>query len=343
MKGDYVAASGPGAAGEPPVNGEFFLIKVLWVSVPVNGAGTAKFFAEEMRVPEHGREAAVGRVEEIAASLAEQEARARDLAAALRSRHPVAHLPERAEALAAGLQFALEQVARLGREVGDSLESAQQSRALGLSVIRAQEEERRRVAREIHDGPAQLLANVVLRIDVCQRLADQDPARLAGELQQLKELVRVSLQDVRKVIFDLRPMALDDLGLVPALRAYAKEYQARTAIEVDLAAFGADRRFDPAFEVAVFRLVQEALTNVDKHARASKVWVTIEMKGNELRVTVKDNGSGFDVEAVRRAGASTRFGLHGMAERVALVGGRMEIQSAPGQGTRLQFSFARPE
>lgn len=140
-----------------------------------------------------------------------------------------------------------------------------------LAIIRAQEEERRRVARELHDGPAQLLANVVLRIDVCQRLAEQDPARLREELQQLKDLLRLSLQEVRQVIFDLRPMALDDLGLVPALRSYLQGYQTRTALETDLAVYGTDRRLGPDLEIAIFRLVQEALTNVQKHARASRV------------------------------------------------------------------------
>lgn len=294
-------------------------------------------------MPDHGREAVAGTVQELVAALGEQESRARDLAAALRSKHPVAILPAQAEALAEGLQGMVERFTALFRELGDHLETARQSRALGLAIIRAQEEERRRVAREIHDGPAQLLANVVLRMDVCQRLAEQDPGRLAAELQQLKDLVRMSLQDVRKVIFDLRPMALDDLGLVPALRTYVQSFQSRTAIEVDLAAFGADRPYDPAFAVAVFRLVQEALTNVEKHARATRVWITLEVRGSDLRVSVRDNGVGFDVEAVRRSAPGTRFGLHGMRERAELVGGRMDLQSAPGQGTRLQFTFALGE
>ncbi len=289
-------------------------------------------------MPEPSREAVASTLQEVVAVLTEQEARARDLAAGLRSKHQVANLPEQAETLTDRLHSALERCTHLFREVGNHLETAQQSRALGLSVISAQEEERRRLAREIHDGPAQLLANVVLRIDVCQRLAEENPARCTGELQQLKDLVRISLQEVRKVIFDLRPMALDDLGLVPALREVAKAYQTRTAVEVDLAAFGEERRFEPAFEVAVFRLVQEAMTNIDKHARASKIWITLERRGNDLRVSVKDNGVGFDVESVRRS-AAAKFGLHGMRERVELVGGRMDIQSAAGQGTRIQFSF----
>ena len=229
------------------------------------------------------------------------------------------------------------------RGLGSRLESAQQSRELGLHVIRAQEEERRRLAREIHDGPAQLLNSVVLRINVCQKLVETDPARLQDELAQLKDLVRLSLQDVRKVIFDLRPMALDDLGLVPALRTFLKDFQARTGIETDFAAFGSERRLDPAFEVAIFRLVQEALTNVYRHAGASRVWVKVETAGgSQIKVGVRDDGSGFDPEQVRAAGGG-HFGLVGMRERTELLGGSMEIISAPGQGTRLNFVFPLAE
>jgi two-component system sensor histidine kinase DegS len=227
------------------------------------------------------------------------------------------------------------------RELGSHLESAQQSRALGLHVIRAQEEERRRLAREIHDGPTQLLNSVVLRIDVCQRFFDSDPDRLRDELQQLKELVRLSLQDVRKIIFDLRPMTLDDLGLIPALRTFLKDYQAKTGIETDFAVFGHDRRYDSVFEVAVFRIVQEALTNVSKHAGASRVWVKVETTGGkEIKVSIRDDGIGFDPEKITPGVAGTQFGLVAMRERTELLGGAMQIQSTKGRGTRLGFVFS---
>lgn len=228
--------------------------------------------------------------------------------------------------------------------LGSHLESAQQSRALGLHVIRAQEEERRRLAREIHDGPTQLLNSVVLRIDVCQRFFDSDLPRLRDELQQLKELVRLSLQDVRKIIFDLRPMTLDDLGLVPALRTYLKDYQSKTGIETDLAVFGRDRRYDSVFEVAVFRIVQEALTNVSKHAGATRVWVKVETTGGrEIKVSIRDDGVGFEPSKVQPGVSGSRFGLVAMRERCELLGGTMDIKSTPGHGTRLNFLFAVAE
>lgn len=216
-----------------------------------------------------------------------------------------------------------------------------QARAHGLHVIRAQEEERRRLAREIHDGPAQLLNSVVLRIDVCQRLLDTDLNRLRHELQQLKDLVRLSLQDVRKVIFDLRPMALDDLGLIPALRAYLKDYKSKTDIDVELHVDSLTERFTPAFEVAIFRLVQEALNNVQKHAGATGVRVALSQSHDRLFLTVADDGRGFEPEQVRQVSGGT-FGLMGMQERAELLGGTMKIESGEGQGTRLLFTFPPP-
>ncbi|MHB9145141.1 MAG: sensor histidine kinase [Symbiobacteriia bacterium] len=227
------------------------------------------------------------------------------------------------------------------RNLSVHVEGIKQRRDLGLAIIKAQEEERRRVAREIHDGPAQLLANVVLRIDVCQRLADTDLKRLKDELHQLKDLVRMSLQDVRKVIFDLRPMALDDLGLVPALRSYLKDYQERSGVIPELTVQGEERRFSQAFEVALFRLVQEALNNVWKHAQAKTASVVVEFHGDSLRVLVRDDGVGFDLERARAEGS--RFGLISMRERAELLQGKLQVDTAVGQGTRVSFHIPYPE
>lgn len=223
----------------------------------------------------------------------------------------------------------------LSEQMGDTLvkvESLQQRQVFGVKIIKAQEEERKRVAREIHDGPAQTMANVVFRAEVCERMLDIDHERARQELQQLKDQVRGCLKEVRKIIFDLRPMALDDLGLVPALRRLVDDVQDKAGLQANLTVLGDVRRLDSYLEVAVFRIVQEALANVAKHAQARTAQVVVEFHRGTMTVAVYDDGRGFDVEAVRR---DDHFGLLSMQERAALIDGKFELKSQTGRGTRL--------
>ncbi len=221
------------------------------------------------------------------------------------------------------------------RKVGIALESAQQQQLLGIQIIQAQEEERKRVARDIHDGPAQSMANVTLRSEIVERMLNQnriDEAKV--ELRLLKELTRASLVDVRKIIFDLRPMALDDLGLVPTLRKYLEEYHKRHGIHVKLTLLSPERRLQNSIEVAVFRLIQESLNNTAKHAQAKHVEVRLEFKPNEVHSIVTDDGVGFDQSTKAER---PQFGIMGMKERVKLLQGKMIIHSKPGKGTSVLF------
>lgn len=220
-----------------------------------------------------------------------------------------------------------------------ALAGGSQRRAqLVYSIIRAQEEERRRLAREIHDGPAQVLANVVFRLDICQRLLASDLEKARAEIENLKALVRQSLQEVRKIIFDLRPMALEDLGLIPALRAYLESFGQKTGLATSIRIEGQGERLPLSYEVALFRLVQEALNNVAKHAAARTVKVLVQHLPEAVRVVVVDDGKGFDVgEAMARQGRD-HFGLLGMRERVELLGGALELSSRPGEGTKVSFT-----
>lgn len=245
-----------------------------------------------------------------------------------------------AESLVSTLGVAMDYLTGNLLQVGDQLRKLEEKRDFGLAVMMAQEEERRRVAREIHDGPAQVLANVVLRVDICQRLADTDPQRLKAELEELKNLIRLSLQDVRQVIFDLRPMALDDLGLVPTLRSYLADFEQKAGVTAKLVVLGQEQRYVTAYEVAIFRLVQEALNNVQKHAAAQEVQVTVEFLSDKVQVQVRDDGRGFDPALLQRTAVpGQRFGLIGMSERTDLLQGQMRIESSPGAGTTLRFTL----
>ncbi|MED4911321.1 MULTISPECIES: sensor histidine kinase [Brevibacillus] len=223
-------------------------------------------------------------------------------------------------------------------KIGEALESAKQHQLMGLKVIQAQEEERKRVAREIHDGPAQSMANVVLRSEIVEKMLKNERILEAQmELHELKEMVRMSLADVRRIIFDLRPMALDDLGLVPTLQKYIQTCEERIESSIDLVVFGVEPPLRSSVKAAIFRLVQECLNNVEKHARANTVQVKLEFVQESLSLVVKDDGVGFDLEKRLANGGS--FGLLGMKERVQLLEGSVEMQSAPGEGTKVIFQI----
>ncbi|MFE1627002.1 sensor histidine kinase [Brevibacillus reuszeri] len=223
-------------------------------------------------------------------------------------------------------------------KIGEALESAKQHQLMGLKVIQAQEEERKRVAREIHDGPAQSMANVVLRSEIVEKMLKNERILEAQmELHELKEMVRMSLADVRRIIFDLRPMALDDLGLVPTLQKYIRTCEERIASSIDLVIFGTEPPLRSSVKAAIFRMVQECLNNVEKHAEATNVQVKLEFLQESLSLVVKDDGVGFDLE--KRMANGNSFGLLGMRERVQLLEGSVELQSAPGDGTKVIFQI----
>ncbi|MGE5592529.1 MAG: sensor histidine kinase, partial [Betaproteobacteria bacterium] len=203
-------------------------------------------------------------------------------------------------------------------------------------VIKAQEEERRRVARDIHDGPAQMMANSILQLEIVERLISEDPSRALEEIRDLRKTIAECLREIRRIIFDLRPMMLDDLGLAPALRRYISDFSQRHGLHVEMNVLGKEARIDPIIELVLFRIVQEALHNARKHALASKVVVTLGYGVSAVGVSIEDDGKGFDLAAVSRGVAkSEKFGIAGMKERAKLLGGSLDIDTAPGRGTRV--------
>lgn len=220
------------------------------------------------------------------------------------------------------------------KELAQYMKDAEEQKQLGLKVIQAQEEERKRLAREIHDGPAQSIAHLVLRMDMVDKLLQQDNVEQAkNELANLKEIAREGLGEVRRIIFDLRPMALDDLGLIPTLQKYVEKLSDTHNITIDFHTFGNVFRPPLAMEVALFRLIQEALSNVIKHSKATYAQVKADLQEEHIYVVIKDNGIGFDTQ--KRKG--TGVGLIGMQERVKLLSGEISVSSFPGQGTKVMI------
>lgn len=201
-------------------------------------------------------------------------------------------------------------------------------------TVQAQEEERRRVATEIHDGVTQQLISIWYRVQACERLLERDLPAARAELEVAKELIDEALREARAAIYDLRPSTLDDLGLVPALQALA---QRTFDPEVDVnVATDLQRQLPPHLETALYRIGQEVLSNVRKHAEATRVEITIESDRDEVRMTVEDDGKGFDLDSYRRVRPETSFGLAGIAERMDIVGGSLAISSEMGRGTRVE-------
>lgn len=217
------------------------------------------------------------------------------------------------------------------KEVGPALETAKLKEDFTIKIIEATEEERKRISREIHDGPAQMLANVLLRTDLINRTYKENGIDQAlNEILSLKGMIRDSLHEVRRIIYDLRPMALDDLGIVPTLKKYlhsVEDYNPNTTIH--FTSIGEAVRLKTNYEVAIFRLVQECVNNAIKHGKSNEIVVTFIWKKDHLVLSIKDNGSGFDT-TISKDGS---FGLIGMRERVELLNGKMEINSAVQRGT----------
>jgi two-component system sensor histidine kinase DegS len=227
----------------------------------------------------------------------------------------------------------------LGDQMGNvvmKIESLQQNQIFGAKIIKAQEEERRRVSREIHDGPAQAMANIVFRAEVCERLIDIDMLRAKKELGDLRSQVRLCLKETRKIIFDLRPMTLDDLGLVPTVKRFLDAAQERSGIITEIRILGEERRLDSYVEIGVFRIFQEAITNVEKHANASAISIVMEFRRDALLATIVDDGKGFDTADNL---GSESFGLLGMRERVNLLNGELTIKSEVGMGTKIMIKI----
>jgi two-component system sensor histidine kinase DegS len=252
-----------------------------------------------------------------------------------RSLNKMQNTVEKAESLITQVGVIFDYLGGNLRNINDQLEIAMQRRQLAPKIIQAQEEERRRIAREIHDGPAQSMANVVLRTEVCEKLIEIDQGAVQKELLELREMVKRSLQDVRRIIFDLRPMALDDLGLIPAISRYLETLKERFDLDIEMYYSGTQQRLDSTIEVAIYRVIQEALQNILKHAQASHAKVSLENQNERLVVEVTDNGKGFNAEECLNNPKPDSYGLLGMKERLEILGGQLYITSKQGEGTKI--------
>lgn len=210
-------------------------------------------------------------------------------------------------------------------------------------VVSAQEAERQRIARELHDGTGQTLTALGLGLAAAADRLDSDPAAVRRQLADMKQMNAQVLQEVHNVISDLRPSILDSLGLIPALRGHVNTFETRTGIQTQLIVQGKSSRLKPEVETTIFRVVQESLTNVVRHAQARSVLVQVIFGADGVELSVHDDGRGFDVtRALAGEDGRAAWGLLGIQERASLVGGTAELVSAPNEGTIVRVSIPQP-
>ena len=211
--------------------------------------------------------------------------------------------------------------------------SEQQLRQLSHEILLTQEAERKRISRELHDTVLQTLVGISVHLTSLTPQPSDDPASLRRKIAETQRLVEKSLAMVHRFAVELRPTVLDDLGLIPALHTFMKDFMKRTGVRASLSAYAAVNQLAPSQSVVLYRVALEALNNVAIHAQASAVVVQIKKLPDSICLTITDDGKAFDVKRVLRTKGSGRLGLLGMRERLQMVGGKFAIKSTPGQGT----------
>lgn len=212
-------------------------------------------------------------------------------------------------------------------------------RVLSRQLLRAQEDERRRISRDLHDIIGQTLASINIQLAALKNGSSAAGRNFERDIARAERLVARSVDVVHRFARELRPAVLDDLGLIPALQTVLTEFKAQTGMDVDLRASAAVERLSGLKRTVLFRVAQEALANIARHAKASWMEVKVECRSREFRMTITDNGSGFDLARLER---QRRLGIMGMRERVEMVGGTLTLQSAPGRGTTVLVLLPAP-
>ena len=211
-----------------------------------------------------------------------------------------------------------------------------EQRIRSLSIIEAQENERRRISRELHDGLGQLLSAAKLNFGMIDFVNNSNREKTTEIVKQVDSIISKAIVEARRIAHDLRPTTLDDFGLIPALRILCQEFSKITGIKVKFQVSPALERIDPKVEIAIYRIIQESFNNISKYAESTEVSLDLYRNDKQVFVRVKDNGKGFDTEQVTKTKkAGSGFGLLNMKERAELIGGKVEIVSGPGIGTEL--------
>lgn len=217
----------------------------------------------------------------------------------------------------------------------EQIEDIKQKKDLSIKIIEAQENEKKRISRDIHDGPAQSLANVIFKAEYASKIIDTSPVKAKREIAELQEDVRDTLKDIRKIIYDLMPMSLDDLGLVPTIKKLISNIMDNYSIDVDFHVTQSSIIDNQLTNLMVFRVIQEAFNNIVKHAKCKNVKMRLHISDIEIDVMIVDDGIGFDV--LQNIEKPLGYGLYNMKERIEIVNGTIEINSAINKGSTIKI------
>lgn len=211
------------------------------------------------------------------------------------------------------------------------------SKCIGVEILETQELERQRIARDLHDSTIQNLTNLMYKTELCLKLIDMDTIRVRLELATLISQIRCTINDMREIIYDLKPMVIQDLGLVPAIEVFAKKYMEQNHIQVIINSTKENPNILPVINLTIYRIVQEACNNIVKYANASICEINLTYNDKELQLVVEDNGDGMLLDELEKKGScyNSGFGLSFMKERTLLLSGNFEIESTKGKGTKI--------
>jgi two-component system sensor histidine kinase DegS len=208
-----------------------------------------------------------------------------------------------------------------------------------MQIIQAQEDERVKIARDIHDGPAQSIANIKVRLGIVSKLIDKDLQMAQNEIADLQSILQSSIRDMRRMIFQLRPVVLETGNVVLSVQNYLQIYKKNYGLTCSLQVEGPEQKLDAATETVVLRVIQESLNNIAKHTDANKAFIVMRFDENELTTQVQDYGKGFNAKNAI-SDSKDHYGLIGMSERVRLLGGQFSIKSSKNQGTLIEFTLS---
>ncbi len=245
----------------------------------------------------------------------------------------IKNITERAKHLITYTNIAIKLLQGNIDRLSDAIDSVDRKHQIEMWIIESQEAERRKIARDLHDGPAQNLAGLLIRLDLIKQLNNDSNFDLIAELNKVKSIGQECLTDVRRLMFDLKPTLLHEEGLISTLRDYFATYEDKYNFAIDLVVLSYIKKLDLSLEIALFRIVQEAITNARKHSGVSEAMVKLEVQGNILTLVIKDDGGGFELKDSDKPKES--YGIIGMKERVELFGGIIDIISSPGKGTQV--------